>query len=433
MAHANSSNSATESGRDRSSRGQSAAGRGRGSTTRTKTRHQSSDGRGGLGSGGRDNAISSAADRSQQKSKGGRGGCSTRNQQHPRQQQKKRERSLRRIKQFTSDFASMHAECQAARYKVHRPGCKCSKMKTVRERLKSTESDNDYEFPLLLHGLVVLPDIKSIDSVYLCLDTDVTAFSNDPKEAELKLRGELFSEDDPNSGYLDQKNTSSQPYKVSCAQCLLIDKPNGFVCVSSPSTQTVAVARDIALKRIRYKKEENIPLHADHAEHLVVISRKILWQLSTARTRDQINKANYSLVDSLNRQGISDLEDQQIELGHHLASLLHITKKDPDADSTLWLVMMQWSGKKWNIDLPGGKRHLGESSFEGAVRECEEECSLTIDASWVHGEPRRSIRKADEANLYYMLRPPSDMMMESLESNSFWHENGFCKEPALKD
>ena len=326
----------------------------------------------------------------------------------------------------------MHAECQAARYKVHRPGCNCSKMKTVRERLR-TENDDDYEFPAVLNGLVVLPDVKSIDSIYLCLDTDDTAFSNDPKEAELKLRGELFSEDDPNSGYLEQKNTSSQPYKVSCAQCLLIDEPNGFVCVSSPSTQTVAVARNLALKRIRYKKEEDIPLHADHGEHLAVISRKILWQLSTARTRDQTNKANYTLVDSLNRQGMGDLEDQQIELGHHLVSLLHITKKDTDVDSTLWLVMMQWSGKKWNIDLPGGKRHLGETSFEGAVRECEEECSLAIDASWVHGEPRRSTRKADEANLYYMLRPPSDMMMESLESNPFWHENGFCKEPALKD
>ena len=91
--------------------------------------------------------------------------------------------------------------------------------------------------------------------------------------------------------------------------------------------------------------------------------------------------------------------------------------------------MLQWTGTKYKVDLPGGKRHLGETSWEGATRECEEECSLQIDFSWVHGEPRKSSRKADEGNVYYMLRPPTDLMMDSLESNTFWHEKVFCREP----
>ena len=35
------------------------------------------------------------------------------------------------------------------------------------------------------------------------------------------------------------------------------------------------------------------------------------------------------------------------------------------------------------LDLPGGKRHLGESTINGVVREVEEECSLLIDENWL--------------------------------------------------
>ena len=277
-----------------------------------------------------------------------------------------------------------------------------------------------------LDGLVVLPDTKNIQSVYLCLDTSYHAFQSNPEDAERKLYDELFSGN-------ESADDDGQPYKVSCAQCLLTDKPNGFVCVSSPSVQTVEFARDLARKRIRYKKAEQIALHSDHSEHQCVIPREVLWKYETAKTRDQSNKAEYALRDGLSKQGVEHAAGEEvnrceIELGHHLVSLLHITKNDVDKDLAYWLVMLQWTGTKYQVDLPGGKRHLGESSWEGATRECEEECSLQIDPSWVHGEPRRSSRKADMSNLYYLLRPPADLMMESLESNPFWHEKGFCKE-----
>lgn len=312
-------------------------------------------------------------------------------------------------------------------------------MKAIRERVApgqqpfgppKQQDDVAVHVQPTLDGLVVLPDIKSINSIYLCLGTSYDAFQSNPKDAELKLHDELFSA----NGTADDNDGGGQPYKVSCAQCLLRDKPNGFVCVSSPSIQTVGVARDLAMKRIRYKKAEQIPLHSDHSEHVCVVSRKVLWQCETAKTRDQSNKADYSLRDILSKQGVENLDNEstngcEVELGHHLSSLLHITKKDIDADSAYWLVMLQWTGTKYKVDLPGGKRHLGETSWEGATRECEEECSLQIDSSWVIGEPRKSARKADEGNVYYMLRPPADLMMDSLESNVFWHEKGFCKEP----
>ena len=313
-------------------------------------------------------------------------------------------------------------------------------MKAIRERVApgqqpfgpSKQQDMVVHAESPLDGLVVLPDIKSINSIYLCLGTSYHAFQSNPKDAELKLHDELFA--NGSADYVDDGG-GGQPYKVSCAQCLLRDKPNGFVCVSSPSIQTVGVARELAMKRTRYKKAEQIPLHSDHSEHVCVVSRKVLWRHETAKTRDQSSKADFALRGILSKQGVENLDNDstnggcEVDLGHHLSSLLHITKKDVDADSVYWLVMLQWTGTKYMVDLPGGKRHLGETSWEGATRECEEECSLQIDSSWVHGEPRKSSRKADEGNVYYILRPPADLMMDSLEKSAFWHEKGFCKEP----
>ena len=35
------------------------------------------------------------------------------------------------------------------------------------------------------------------------------------------------------------------------------------------------------------------------------------------------------------------------------------------------------------LDLPGGKRHLGETTLQGVIREVEEECSLQINYDWL--------------------------------------------------
>jgi hypothetical protein len=35
------------------------------------------------------------------------------------------------------------------------------------------------------------------------------------------------------------------------------------------------------------------------------------------------------------------------------------------------------------LDLPGGKRHLGESTLRGVIREVEVECSLAMDYEYL--------------------------------------------------
>ena len=59
------------------------------------------------------------------------------------------------------------------------------------------------------------------------------------------------------------------------------------------------------------------------------------------------------------------------------------------------------------LDLPGGKRNLGESTWDGLVRESQEETSLRLDSSWIM-EDRQPLKTTSErVNIYYQLWPPS--------------------------
>lgn len=333
------------------------------------------------------------------------------------------------VQKFDANFIDMHAKYGApARYKVHRPGCACSKMKKLRERLEGQDA------AIATDGLVVLPDTGAINSYYICSHTGEAVFEQDSKAAELKLREELFRDriggDDD-----DDDDDELSSYKVSCAVCLLRLEPNGFICVSSLSRQTVEFARDLALEAKRAKEQSGVELHADHAEYVSVVKRSILWQYEMAKTRDQKARACQALLDNLVKQGIDQehVDATEIKLGHHLVSILHITRRDANNDSLYWLVMLQESSNNeyWVCDLPGGKRHLGEGAFESAIRETEEETSLVVDESWKvgDGEPRIGRREADQCNVYYTLSPPEDLLMQSLEKSHFWNQKGFCKEP----
>jgi 8-oxo-dGTP pyrophosphatase MutT (NUDIX family) len=66
---------------------------------------------------------------------------------------------------------------------------------------------------------------------------------------------------------------------------------------------------------------------------------------------------------------------------------------------------------------------LSEQSFQGAIRETEEEMSLLISEQWLlEDEPRRSSRKDERINAYYMIGPPSNMLMESVADDPFWRK-----------
>lgn len=320
---------------------------------------------------------------------------------------------------FTSDFESFRAHCSGAfRYKVHKPSCNCPGLVSARNSemliVNYNDCNNDessrskdiekgapqlsfsvFEEPL--DGLLVVPQTKaSIRALYLSLDTESIKYDNDPEKMEAKLRKELFSGSEKEDG---------GSYKVSCASCLLDREPNGFACVASKSTEAVDEARDEA-RRAADSKNGN-KKHADHAHHVVTLPRSALSKLRASRTRSQTQEACDELAQCLSVQGVPiEPETSHIELGHHLTSLLFLTKEYETEEDWHWLVMVYddrktSQGADWTLDLAGGKRHLAETALQAAIRETEEEISLVWNDSWI-----REFRD-ESMNRYFLLEPPT--------------------------
>lgn len=60
----------------------------------------------------------------------------------------------------------------------------------------------------------------------------------------------------------------------------------------------------------------------------------------------------------------------------------------------------------WEINIPGGKRLLGETSLQAAMRETKEEISLQWDESWVVRVFQNKKNPFEKINRYYLLHPP---------------------------
>ena len=336
--------------------------------------------------------------------------------------QSEKPQHLGSIKMFTSNFESFRKECQAVRYKVHRPNCACPNVKTAlakpivvvddptaeSEVVESPAETRIFEEPV--DGLVVVPQTRSLRSIYVCDETKEHSFHENPKKAELKLRQEIFP---------DAKESECTSFKVSCASCLLDYQPNGFACVSSPSTDIVNRARDWAREAATNKSRDQ--WHADHAHHVVTLPRYALESLNRSKTRGQKQEAQDGLWQLLQNQGVPvEPETQSIAIQHHLSSLLFLTR-DQSKKSYQWLVIVFDDTHKinnpcWSLDLAGGKRHLGETAQEAAIRETEEETSLVWNERWIEdvrphessGGTRRNKNSSEDCNRYFLLTPPSD-------------------------
>jgi hypothetical protein len=307
-----------------------------------------------------------------------------------------------------------------------------------------------------LDGLVVIPKIKFISHIYVCQDrTDFKSFEVDPLAAELRLRDQLYSlPPSPSSA----ASSSAKPFKLSGASCMLEHEPNGFICVSASSKSVVDVARNEARQLCQTKSK----LHSDHAHHVCTLPTKALHALLKARSRSEAHHATQILAQHLNEENVPILSSKQededgnktdicIELGHHLRSLLYIqqpNRRSPNQrseppSSEHWMTIVYDDGiipprrnnntsstgsntrRKIVVDLPGGKRHLGETSLKGAIRETEEECSLIVDESWVKGPPVMGGTKDERLNIFFMLQPPTQHdVVDDMTNDPFWTNTG---------
>eukprot|EP00571_Detonula_confervacea_P005746 CAMPEP_0172324782 /NCGR_PEP_ID=MMETSP1058-20130122/52319_1 /TAXON_ID=83371 /ORGANISM="Detonula confervacea, Strain CCMP 353" /LENGTH=548 /DNA_ID=CAMNT_0013041163 /DNA_START=150 /DNA_END=1793 /DNA_ORIENTATION=+ len=291
-------------------------------------------------------------------------------------------------------------------------------------------------------NLIVLPDTKSNNpSIYVCNDTDRLTFQRNGTACEKKLGSEIFGHCDNNAitdkdeeeggnNYISQEkitagsasanNNNIPPFKVNCAICLLTThQRNGFVAIVSPSLNemqpTIQRARDAITNKVKQQRSGyGKGLHADHAHFVCALEVSSLQSLlASGNTRDKGQRVNMEILTQMKKNShfdddvclpntettlhdmistiiMSNESSVQIKMGHHLTSLLWLLLQDHQqanlttSNNLQYIMVMGYidGPRILTFDLPGGKRHLGESTLQGAIREVEEECSLIIDHGW---------------------------------------------------
>ncbi|KAL7481263.1 hypothetical protein ACHAW6_006944 [Cyclotella cf. meneghiniana] len=259
----------------------------------------------------------------------------------------------------------------------------------------------------IFDNLIVIPDTQRPSAMYVCKETSSGKFAENGTACELKLSMEIFGStlDSTIRGFGDWPS-----FKVSCAICLLTSHySNGFVAIVSDSLNQVQPF----VQRARNAAEANLEkgLHSDHAHFVCALEIPSLQSLlQSGKTRSGLLQCKMHILTQMHHAGVklstevepfvgggenSIGQNFDILLGHHLSSLLQIIAVrcpnktltiSSDRTTQLQYIMIigyQDGPFQWTLDLPGGKRHLGESTLEGAIRELEEECSLRLDRKWV--------------------------------------------------
>lgn len=357
------------------------------------------------------------------------------------------------------DFQSMCKECKAARYRVYAPGSNHPQIKKLPDKLQKYKSPNNsihnstshakedsqqemvHLFNIAKTSFLVIPNIKSLHVFAFSIFEENTSivqamkqYRQNPLSYETKLRNHIFPSTDDVNGC----NTSNDTcwFNVICAYCMLHLEPNGFSCIRTNQSSLFKLHR-IRNQSHRISSQlihEGKSLHTDHAEYTCILSLSLLMKFKKELQNNYLQSKKKANIDTDMLQKVAhEMTHQDIpitlsknddlisnpdhlQMGHHLKSMLKIYSKEPQntKDPIYLFVIVEFDDHKFTLDLPGGKRHLGESSWEGAKRETMEESSLMIDESWIVGKTERNEMNGFE-NLYYILEPPDLESMDSLD------------------
>lgn len=348
----------------------------------------------------------------------------------------------RKLHIITDDFSKLVSESRAVRYKVHRPGCNCSKVSKL--FLNNASASQNEPSPAKLQkpkeGFLVLPDVKTVQSIFVGGTGTINSFPLDPLGHERSLKELIFPSP------RDETKTGTS-IKVSCASCILDLEPNGFVCIASSNKSEIEKAKDIAQLAKETALQSGASLHPDHAHYIYILRQDILLESANVSTYKSPRKSkekpiqmNTDLKNDLRSQYVCLQEEDTVEIGHHLCTMMGILKDQRIQYKYIFCIVtksIKEKGTIYEVDLPGGKRHLGETSFDCAVRETLEETSLAIDESWLidSGEPIKSKSRSESGNVFYLARTPGDINsrgrsykdkegVEDVLSNMFWTNTG---------
>jgi len=273
-----------------------------------------------------------------------------------------------------------------------------------------------------------------IKSIFVGGTGSFQSFPLDPLRHEQTLKNLIF----PSS-----QNDCTANIKVSCASCILDLEPNGFVCISSSNRADIEKAKNMAQASKEIAIKSGASLHSDHAHCICIFQQDLLRKsanllTSKRKSKEKPTRILFELVQDLLSQCVVLEEDDTITIGHHLCKILDILKEKRHEEYKYLFTMVTKTikGKRtiYDIDLPGGKRHLGETSFDCALRETSEETSLVMDQSWLigNGEPMRSKSAYESGNVFYLARPPKEgdtnnLHLEDILSDVFWSNTGLGK------
>jgi hypothetical protein len=273
----------------------------------------------------------------------------------------------------------------------------------------------------IFDNLTVIPDTARPSALYISQNTNLLQFQQNGIGCEQKLSVEIFGSRDDNNGDNDAGRNNGSSFKVSCAICLLTNHyQNGFVAIVSNSLKDIQPllmnARNNAAARIKSMNS----LHSDHAHFVCALKISTVRSFISSSGGNRTTRSSRSvLIKQISNQmvesGVVLLRDAQsfmesdatttaaaakIEIGHHLTSFIQLwTEKDTNTNNSnddqpasallqypyIMVIGYHDTNSQWTLDLPGGKRHLGENTFQCAIREVEEECSLQLNQEWMEG------------------------------------------------
>lgn len=345
-------------------------------------------------------------------------------------------------------FSNFVMKTQSVQFKVHRPGCSCTKIQNVMRSIQ--EENNRMSTPPTdgSSGFIILPNSNTLKNIFVGGRVTSHAYLQDPLVHESDLWDILRPL--PQSIY-------GTIIKLVCAQCMLQVVPNGFVCLSSPSRSLVEDARDMALRAKEQTLESKNVLHSDHADYICVLGLHALKRYdasSSHQRRRSYEKKYYNNLNGLHNMNqdeqqyliLKELLDQNVpvdkspnnvnlKIGHHLKCIFNFFQGE-ERDRFVMITVVQThkqdgTGTVLEMDVPGGKRHLGESSLECAFRETREETSLAMEKSWLleDGRPLKSSIADESFNAFYQVLPPrirekKDAALDDILSNVFWTNTG---------
>jgi len=203
--------------------------------------------------------------------------------------------------------------------------------------------------------------------------------------------------------------------EIQGAECLLAINPNAFACISANNYESVCKIQAWSRDAQQVALEQGQTLMKDHADFMVVFLWEDLlefYKASKSKDKERIGEASHKLAEQISQQNIQldgkILDTPCFNMGHHLQTILRasLSKLSDFGDYFLAMAYSAQAGRL-ELDLPGGKRNLGESTWDGLVRESQEETSLRLDSSWIMEDRQPFKISSERENIYYQLWPPS--------------------------